>query len=151
MTAFRQLGDLVCPECPPPPACLCQHHGAAYAETTQTNPLYPITPNYLQFANGATITQVPITITETCCVIVNAASVGVSNLLETGIEIERPVGSARTTQRDITTSGEIQLLHHASWEVLAPGTYTYFLVNRHGATREVLAAWIKAIASDCEG
>ena len=145
MGAFRQLGDPVCP------VCLCEHHGVAYAELEGT--AYPSAQDMISdmINDGATIVQTQITTTETCCVVVNAATVSFVSALPPHIEIERPLGTPRTMQEDAVTLNTCVLLHHASWEVLAPGTYDYFLVNRKGSAIFVFGAWIKAIASDCEG
>jgi len=146
MGVFRQLGDPLAAA-----ACLCQHHGAAYAETMPW--LGPIAKDvlYEDKADDNTIVQAQITITETCCVVVNAASIVNVDVPATALEIERPLGTIRTQQEDHVNFSTLRLLHHASWEVLAPGTYDYFLVNRAGAITRIYAAWIKAIASDCEG
>lgn len=145
MGVFDQMGDPVCP-----PA-LCQHHGAVYAEVTSVSPLGAVNANYNTVADGATIVQAQIITTERCCIVVNAATVIGSAYLASAMEIERPVGTLRTTQEDDVTSADIKLTHHAAWEVLPAGTYTYYLVNRSGAPLYPFAAWIKAIASDCEG
>jgi len=81
---------------------------------------------------------------------VNAAILSISAALPAHYEIERPLGTIRTTQEDAVITGDMVLLHHAAWEVLPPGTYTYYLVNRSGIM-QVFAAWLKIIASDCEG
>jgi hypothetical protein len=147
MTVFHQCGDPVAGA----GVCLCQHHGAAYAELSSQEPLFAYTPNFTQIADGATVVQVQITITERCCIVVNAALVAANTATAAHFEIERPVATIRTTQEDAVPSGGITLLHHAAWEVLDPGTYTYYLVNRSGALSFTFAAWIKAVASDCEG
>jgi len=92
-----------------------------------------------------------ITTTKRCCIVVNAATIGDYATCYTSVEIERPLGTIRTTQRDISAFGELYLQHHAAWEVLDPGTYTYFLVNHATASKHIYAAWLKIIASDCEG
>ena len=145
MGAFRQLGDPVCPD------CLCQHHAEAYAEHEPPAQTTPLTVHYETFADGAVIAQVQITITETCCITVNAATAAHSGTLVTAFEIERPLGSIRTTQEDRMDSNDLVIFHHAAWEVLPAGIYTYFLVNRSGAARTTFGSWIKAIASDCLG
>lgn len=145
MPVFDQMGDPVCP-----PA-LCQHHEAAYVEWTSPAVAEALDVNYQDIANGVTIVSVPITITETCCITVNAAMLGNYNIFPSFLEIERPVGTIRTQQEDMVNSNFLRLTHHAAWEVLAPGAYTYYLVNRAGVAMRVYAAWIKAIASDCEG
>jgi len=148
MGVFRQLGD---PLGAAPAACLCQHHGVAYAEhgsvanTNWPEAVYDI------FADGATIVQQAITITERCCVVVNAATLLTGPAIPTAFEIERPLGTIQTDQEDCTASSSLALCHHAAWEVLNPGTYTYYLVNRGGAAKWIHAAWLKIIASDCEG
>jgi len=145
MTSFPQLGDPACP------ACLCEHHEAAYAETpvaTMANSYWSVVREYL---NGVTIVSAPITITERCCIAVNAATIIDSSEQPSALEIERPLGTIRTTQEDEITCNELRLLHHAAWEVLDPGTYTYYLVNRRGWEIYLHAAWLKIIASDCEG
>lgn len=148
MGSFRQLGDPVCPVCPP---CLCQHHGAAYAELAGTTPYTAQATNYTDTPNGGTIISRAITITERCCICVNAATLLWAGVLPTALEIERPLGTIRTQQEDVVTTNAYAIMHHAAWEVLDPGTYTYYLVNRSGATLSICAAWLKIIASDCEG
>ena len=145
MTGMRQCGDPVCPD------CLCQHHAEEYAEMTPTGGPTTVSVNYDTFINGATIVQTTITITETCCVIVNAAMNTLESMGAVEFEIERPLGTIRTQQEDTILLNELYLLHHASWEVLPPGIYTYYLVNRSVGAVLIPGAWIKAIASDCEG
>jgi len=147
MTIFHQLGDPVAGA----GVCLCQHHGAAYAETPGGTIPQSVDCIYENVINDAVIVQIPITITERCCVVVNAAIATTNMYTQASFEIERPLGTIRTQQEDSVLSNHLLLTHHASWEVLDPGTYTYFLVNRHGGTTMIFAAWIKAIASDCEG
>jgi len=147
MTIMHQLGDPVAGAA----ECLCQHHGAAYAELNGTTTVEWPECNYNTFANAATIVQQAITITERCCIVVNAATITAGTVLAAALEIERPLASIRTAQEDIVADVEMNLLHHAAWEVLDPGTYTYFLVNRSGGAIKVYAAWLKIIASDCEG
>lgn len=137
-------------ECPVAVA-LCQHHGAVYAELNGTTT--PATPNMLAelIVDDGVVTQVQIVTTETCCINVNAASMVGPVVDPTAFEIERPSGTIRTTQEDYVTSSSVRMLHHAAWEVLPAGTYTYFLMNRAGYDMNVYGAWIKAIASDCLG
>lgn len=151
MTAFRQLGDPVCPECPPPPPCLCEHHGAAYAENVPVDTDVPRTPNRATYSNTEVITSVAITITERCCVVINAAVMTAATIPVIAFEIERPIGTIRTTQEDEITTQDMRLTHHAAWEVLNPGIYTYYLVDRQAPLITLSAAWLKVIASDCEG
>ena len=106
---------------------------------------------YNQIPDNGVIVQSQITITERCCVIVNSAVLTMMEVPPTGIEIERPIDTIRTTQADAVHTESLRLHHHASWEVLDPGTYTYYVTNRDGGTMDVYAAWIKIIASDCEG
>lgn len=143
---MRQLGDPVAAA-----AGLCQHHGVAYAEMTPVGgPVQKwVKTDFL--SDGAILVQVPITTTETCCVVVNAAIMTGLAYAVTDFEIERPLGTIRTQQEDSVSSQEFKLMHHAAWEVLPAGNYTYFLVNRSGTSRDVYGAWIKAIASDCLG
>ena len=146
MGVFRQLGDpLAAAE------CLCQHHGAAYAEDVGTIPTEPITPLQELVQDATTLVSVPIMITERCCIVVNAATMAPGGIPTTALEIERPFGTIRTTQEDVVLSNNVELLHHAAWEVVDPGVYTYFLVNRFGSPLPHYGCWIKAIASDCEG
>ena len=145
MPVFDQLGDPVCPD------CLCEHHEAAYAEFETVQGAFSTPTVEDNFADGATIAQVQITTTETCCIVVNAALVGLYIHDPTDIEIERPVGTIKTTQEDFVAISQLRLFHHAAWEVLPAGTYTYFLVNHSGGNLTVNGAWLKAIASDCEG
>jgi|LGVD01.1.fsa_nt_gb hypothetical protein len=146
MTIFRQLGDPVGVG-----VCLCQHHGAAYAEQFGIDVSSSQSMRYRAIDVGATIVQVSITITERCCIVVNAAMVAWAVHNAVNCEIERPIGTPRTQQRDDIQSNVYDLTHHAAWEVLDPGIYTYFLVNRTVASLNIYAAWIKAVASDCEG
>ena len=146
MTVFSQCGDPLAGG-----ACLCQHHGAAYAEHVSVGaPVYR-QPQVDDILDNNVIVQQAITITERCCITVNAATSTSTSVPVTGLEIERPGGTIRTTQEDFVLSNNMHLHHHAAWEVLDPGTYTYYLVNRSGATISVYAAWIKIIACDCEG
>jgi len=145
MTVFDQMGDPVCPP------CLCQHHEAVYAEHAPpggTN--YPATLSEL-VDPGTVIIQVDITTTERCCIVVNAATMAHSAVPPDLFEIERPLGTPRTTQADEITSTDIRLMHHAAWEVLPAGTHTYFLVYHGPFAITVYGTWIKAVASDCEG
>lgn len=146
MGVFRQLGDPLAGA-----VCLCQHHQQAYAEfETLENPTQ-IGIVYETIADNATIVQVPITITETCCVVVNVAAMAWAIADANWYEIERPLGTPRTQQQQVVNVNGISLIHHAAWEVMPPGVYTYHFVNRRGVPTPVFAAWIKAIASDCEG
>ena len=145
MGIFSQLGDPVCPP------CLCQHHGAAYWITNPDAAWMQIGAEYDTYANGADILHQDITITERCCIIVNAATLGHDPLYHPDIEIERPIGTIQTKQGDTVTTDALVLTHHAAWEVLDPGSYRYYLINRSGAAIDIFAAWIKIIASDCEG
>ena len=145
MGVFRQLGDPVCPD------CLCQHHEEAYAEHTSTIEAAQIGVMRDIIDDGATIAQVQIITTETCCIVVNAATLVYDTHPETDIEIERPKGTIRTTQEDSLLSDQLRLHHHAAWEVLPAGTYTYYLVQRAGHAQAIFGAWIKAVASDCLG
>lgn len=142
MGVFRQLGDHV---------CLCQHHDAAYEEEAGNVIVNAQTARYWQVGNGAAAIAAQITTTERCCLNVMAAMVIEFHYNHTDFEIERPLGSIRTTQETTIVSGTFALTHHAAWEVLDPGTHTYLLINRSGANRWPWAAWIKAVASDCEG
>lgn len=146
MSVFRQLGDPVGEG-----VCLCQHHGVAYAEFETTYEAFFPETRREYFLNNATILSAQITTTERCCINVTAATVIKSIYPVTSLEIERPLGTIRTTQEDQAVCVDINLLHHAAWEVLDPGTYSYFLVNRSGITIAIYAAWLKIIASDCEG
>jgi len=145
MGSFSQLGDCVCPP------CLCQHHKEAYAATpvAQTENTFVI--RWDEYVDGAVLVEVTITITERCCLCVNAAVMTIWFMSESAVEIERPLGTIRTAQEDSIRSEDLRLFHHAAWEVLNPGTYTYYLVNRAGEDLPLLAAWLKVIASDCEG
>ena len=145
MGIFDQMGDPVCPD------CLCQHHGAAYAEFAGVTTPNAQNPVYDLIANGAAIVQVQIVTTERCCIVVNAATLVGSYQDHTRITIERPLGTDRISQLDTVITGDLKLTHYAAWEVLPPGVYTYFLANNIGAADWFFAAWIKAVASDCEG
>jgi len=143
---MRQLGDPVAVA-----ECLCQHHGAVYAEhETPTNPV-PRNLDQEIHTTDTVIVQVQITITERCCVVVNAALMAHSAMSQGNFEIERPIGTIRTTQENTVGSNELEMYHHAAWEVLDPGVYTYYLMNRRGSDATIYGAWIKAVASDCEG
>lgn len=127
----------------------CQHHGAEYAELLTTTTDVSLSTKYDTIANGGTIVSVAITTTKRCCVIVNAATIELATTAKTAFEIERPSGTIKTTQENRTISNEIALFHHAAREVLDPGTYTYYLINRSMGELYPLAVWIKAVASDC--
>lgn len=146
MGVFRQLGDpLAAAE------CLCQHHTQAYAEwTTTLNQIQRLVAAE-EFVDGDVIVSVPITITERCCIAVNAALASDMVSDPANWEIERPLGTIRTTQEDVVPLWAVYLFHHAAWEVLDPGTYTYYLVQRVAGPLRVCGAWLKVIASDCEG
>jgi len=131
--------------------CLCQHHGAAYCERTPTGSVFTPQAQRSAYDDGATITSCQIITTKQCCIAVNAATITTLDAPATDFEIERPVGTIRTTQEDYVESAQLRLQHHAAWEVLNPGTYTYYLVNRAGHATNLYAAWLKIIASDCEG
>lgn len=146
MGVFRQLGDPVAAG-----VCLCQHHGAAYAEISASAAGWNPVASQDTFANGAVIVSQQITTTERCCIVVNAAAVTDQLTFQTQLDIERPHGTNRTTQEDTVDTGTMRLHHIAAWEVLNAGTYTYELVNRGGAGKKAALAWIKIIASDCEG
>ena len=145
MGVMRQCGDPVCPPCE------CQHHGAAYSEMHGTIVWAAVIPDYTTIANNTAILSRAITITERCCIAVNAAAVVVLATSVTDMELERPQGTIRTTQEDIITTHQLKLSHHAAWEVLNAGVYTYHLMNRSGASMYPFAAWLKVIALDCEG
>jgi len=145
MTVFRQLGDPLAGA-----VCLCQHHGAAYAEMAEATLYSPDNPLYTEFDNGAVVVSTPITTTERCCIAVTSAILIDNGTLAAHFEIERPLATIRTAQEDDVISGDLNLIHHGAWEALDPGTYTYYIVNRSGVAKRVYAAWIKAIASDCE-
>jgi len=147
MTVFHQLGDPVAGAA----ECLCQHHGAAYAEWEASTHLTSPQTFHDTIAHAATIVSQAITITERCCVVVNTAIVTPHNVLQSDLHIERPAGVNKTTQSSKTTSVSVRLHHAAAWEVLDSGTYTYYLVNRAGYNINVHLAWLKIIASDCEG
>ena len=145
MTVMHQCGDPVCPD------CLCQHHEAAYAETTPTTGPTSTWVKYTFTPSNDVIIQAQIIITERCCVAVNSAVLTVAEVPHINIDIERPIGTIRTTQADSVLSEALHLHHHAAWEVLDPGTYIYYVMNRDHNDIEVYAAWLKIIASDCEG
>jgi len=147
MTIFHQLGDPVAGA----GECLCQHHGAALAKITGTTPDGSQVADYVSIADNAVVVSTTIVTTERCCIVVNAATIAPSDLFHIHLEIERPLGTIRTTQEDLQITGSYNFLHHAAWEVLDPGTYIYYLVNRAGAAKKVYAALLKIIASDCEG
>lgn len=145
MPAFDQLGDPVCPD------CLCEHHEAAYAERVAQTTGALRTPNYDLIDANAQVASVDITTTETCCIVVNAAIITDDTVPATSFEIERPLGTIITEQEDEVPSNEFTLLHHAGWEVLPAGTYTFYLMNRAVGVRVIFGTWIKAVASDCLG
>ncbi len=145
MPVFDQLGDPVCPD------CLCEHHEAAYADYKATTAGTAKAANTDLEPDATTLVTTQITITEHCCIIVNAAIMAPFIYPSTDFEIERPLGTLRTTQEDTLVTGNYVLMHYAAWETLPPGIYDYFLVNRSGGGRNINGAWLKAIASDCEG
>lgn len=101
--------------------------------------------------DGTIIAQTSITITETCCVVVSSALMTNFAYSPSDFEIEQPLGTIKSTLEDSITSQEFELMYHGVQEILTPGTYTYFLVNRSGTARDIYGAWIKATASDCMG
>ena len=145
MGIMHQLGDPVCPD------CLCQHHGAEYGGDTGFTTSTGITPKHNTINNGAAIASAFIALTETCCVVVNAAIAVPAGTYGSDLEIEQPVGTVVTTQEDEQISGGLTLIHIAAWEILTPGNYTYRVINRKGIAIHEYAAWIKVVASDCEG
>lgn len=130
---------------------VCQHHGAAYAEWTPPAVTSGYSMEYEAFSPDTQIVSVQIVTSKRCCIVVNAASIASQAVSVADIEIERPTGTIKTTQADGVITGTSHLMHHAAWEVLAAGTYTYYLMQRSGFQMNILAAWIKAVASDCEG
>jgi len=146
VTVFHQCGDPV-----DVAECLCQHHEATYAELNVIDPVTSPSSARIEVNDNAIILQQGITISERCCIVVNAATILYNLPDPTILELERPVGTIRTTQEDTARSSSLYLHHHAAWEALNPGTYTYYLVNRSGAMIHVYAAWLKIVASDCEG
>jgi hypothetical protein len=145
MGVFRQLGDPVCPP------CLCQHHGAEYGNLEPLVAAAAHTPNAAAYGPGAIILSVPITTTERCCIVVNAAMIVDCATLISRFDITRPPGTQIGTQEDDILTNELNLTHHAAWETLDAGTYTYNLQRIGAGTFDVYAAWLKVIASDCEG
>jgi len=130
--------------------CECVFHESVYSELAGSTPIeYSI--RYTDFADGTTILSQAITITETCCVKAVGTILALSTYDVTDFELERPLGSIVVDQEDETATNELSMFHYAAWEVLTPGIYTYFLVNRAGATRSVLAAQLKIEASSCLG
>lgn len=129
----------------------CQHHGAEYAEWGAPSGSTFLSSTYASIANAATIVQVSITTTERCCITIMSSISLPSGFNPTDFEIERPSGTIRTTQEDSIATGDVEMMHHGAWEVLDAGTYTYYLINRAGSARVMYSAWIKAVASDCEG
>ena len=129
----------------------CQHHAAAYAELTPPATTVSRTLYYDSIAVNTAIVQVPITITEECCVVVTAALLESTAMAVADLEIERPIGTIRTQQEDSVVCNQIEMFQHTAWEVLPAGTYTYYLMNRSSGTSYPYAAWIKAVASDCRG
>ena len=134
-----------------PAECLCEHHGAAYNFANPDVKWMQVGAEYDSYANGATIIHDAITITERCCITVNAAILGHDPLYHPDFEIERPPGTIQTKHEASIVTDAAVLTHHAAWEVLDPGTHDYYLINRSGATIDIFAAWLKIIASDCEG
>lgn len=130
--------------------CLCQHHGAEYAEITVPVNTLAQDINFQLFADSATIISVSITTTKRCCIVVNVGFMTGSIYAISGFEIERPSGTIQTDQEDRVLCDDLQLMHYAAWEVLDAGTYTYYFKNRSFGNVAVMAAWIKAVASDCD-
>lgn len=144
MGIFDQMGDPVCPP------CVCQHHGIAYVELSGQTPA-GVTGNYDYADPNTAILTAQIITTKACCITVNAAILTQNSNPATDFEIERPLGTIRTSQEDDVITSGFNLTHHAAWEVLPAGTYTYYHVNRTAAAKTIFAAWMKIIASDCEG
>lgn len=145
MGVFDQMGDPVCPP------CVCQHHGVAYEEQVPAGATESQTLRFDMIGSGATIVQAQIITTERCCIAVNVGAIVGNWISANNIEIERPVGTVKTSQRDQILTGALLLTHHAAWEELPAGTYTYHVVNTAGNAEWFYGTWIKIIASDCEG
>jgi hypothetical protein len=145
MGVFDQMGDPVCPP------CLCQHHEDAYATLNPDVFDGNIYMTWMQIANGGTVISQSITTTKTCCIIVMTANLVDYPIWPSNFEIERPLATIKTTEEHYAMSGNLVLHHHAAWEVLDPGTYTYYLVNRSGGILNIYSTWMKLAASDCEG
>ena len=129
----------------------CQHHDAAIVDFVSTVDIAQEFIYRTSFADDATIVQVEITTTKRCCIVVNATIVSISPVALWMYEIERPLNTVVTAQESFASMGTPQLVHYAAWEALDAGTYTYYLVNRGGAAKDISGAWISAIASDCDG
>lgn len=134
-----------------PAVCECEYHASAYKEFS--GPYAEVTPEtwYDNVANNTTIISRAITITKPCCVNVIGLLLARSVLAIADFDLERPLGTPVADQEDETPTNTLSLFHYSAWEVLPPGMYTYFLVNRSGATQRVYAAWIKIYAFECTG
>lgn len=135
-------------ECTGPP-CACEYHEHAYGEWVGATPEAGVPTYYDTFADDATILSQAITITETCCVLAVGTIMASSGYAPADFDLERPLGVVVADQEDETVTDGLSLFHYSAWEILAPGIYTYFLVNRSGGTRDVLAAQLKIIAVTC--
>jgi len=128
--------------------CKCKLHAHAYNEQSGTTPESKVIDRE-SYANNATLISRAITITEESCVLAIAEVAEVFAQDINHFRLERPLGVGVVDQEDATNTAAHALLHYASWEVLPPGTYTYYVVNRSGALREVGAVHLKIIASTC--
>jgi hypothetical protein len=128
--------------------CTCQHHAHGYYEFAGANSR-SITIRYSSINNNNTIRSVVITTTSPCCINCVGTIYGRSTYDVTDFELEQPLGSIVVDQEDETPSNSASIFHYASWRVLAAGTYTYYLINRAGASRELFGAQLKAVAFTC--
>ncbi len=133
-----------------PALCECLHHGDAYNEMSGAT-AFTFGIDYEGFDDGAVILSQAITITETCCVNAVGTIVSRSVYAVTDFKLERPLGTIVVDQEDETPSNLLSMFHYSSWEVLSPGTYTYYLVNRSGASLRVNMAQLKIVAFECTG
>jgi len=100
---------------------------------------------YDVFADGITILNQAIKITEQCCVQAIGTILS-DDVALTDFELEKPLDTIVVDQEHRTLTNQLALLHYSSWKILPPGIYTYHLVNRSGGNRNVYAAQLKIIA-----
>lgn len=134
----------------PPAVCVCEYHASAYNDFVGgTDGLASV--YYTAFIDGATVLSQVITITESCCVRAVGTILAPSAYDVVDFELEQPLGTIVVDQEDETTNRTVSLFHYSAWEVLPAGVYTYYLVNRSGASRNIYAAQLKIEAVSCTG
>lgn len=122
-------------------ACEC---GDSNRSTLVGTVMWAIYVSQRVFADGATVLTATLNVLSPTTFVIMAAVA--TRYAGTGFTIERPLGTNITDQSTVLVSSDLQLFHGEACERLAAGNYTWFLVNRSGAGRNVLATWMKVRA-----